>query len=278
MAKKDNCPPCEEGSPAWMTTYGDMVTLLLCFFVMLFATGKATPQEIQLILSAFSNSMGFFEGGQTLSKGRLEEMGMNLESLPSQTKGKSLARSRTQAQTIFKPEIQAKKVRITEDERGLVISLLGADYFEEGSAQRTPELEKALIKAASLLKTVDRFARIEGHAAAGEEARLSPDEDSPRRERTYANAWDLAGARSINSATFLQAQGVPPALMQVISYGSYRPLALEGDQGTPEAAAHNRRIDIVILPYESANRESGESNYRMPETRLPDEEYTGPEQ
>ncbi|MCB1139049.1 MAG: OmpA family protein, partial [Leptospiraceae bacterium] len=120
-------------------------------------------------------------------------------------------------------------------------------------------------------------ARIEGHAAAGEEARLVGDEDSPRRERTYANAWDLAGARAINSVTFLQAQGVTPSLMQVISYGSYRPLALEGDQGTPEAAAHNRRIDIVILPYESAGREEGESNYRMPETRLPDEEYTGPE-
>jgi chemotaxis protein MotB len=276
MARKQECPPCAEGSPAWMTTYGDMVTLLLCFFVMLFATGKATPQEIQLILSAFSNSMGFFEGGQTLSKGRLEEMGMNLESLPSQTKGKSLARSRTQAQTIFKPEIQAKKVRITEDERGLVISLLGADYFEEGSAQRTPELERALIKAGSLLKQVDRFSRIEGHAAAGEEARLIG-EEGPRRERSYSNAWDLAGARAINSATFLQAQGVPPALMQVISYGSYRPLALEGDQGTPEAAAHNRRIDIVILPYESAKREPGESNFRLPETRLPDEEYTGPE-
>lgn len=274
--KKKKCPPCEEGAPLWMTTYGDMVTLLLTFFVMIFATGKATPQEIQLILSAFTNSLGFFEGGQTLSKGRLEEMGMNLESLPSQTRGKSLARARTQATTIFKPEIQAKKVRVTEDERGLVISLIGADYFEPGSARLTSGLREALTKTGTLIEALDRFARIEGHAARGEEEAMTGTQEDGRPERQYLNSWDLASARSINAATYLQGEGINPALMQVISYGAYRPLAEEGDRGTPEAAAHNRRIDIVILPSKSVNRQPGESNYRLPETRLPGSEYISP--
>ena len=89
--KKQKCPECEEGSPLWMTTYSDMVTLLLCFFVLIYAVGKATPQEVQLILSAFNNSLGFFAGGQTLTKSRMEEMGLNIESLPSQTTGRSLS-------------------------------------------------------------------------------------------------------------------------------------------------------------------------------------------
>ena len=83
---------------------------------------------------------------------RLEEMGMNLESLPSQTVGRSLSRAKKQAQTIFKPEVKAKKVRITEDKRGLVISLVGADYFQPGSALLTPGIEEVLIKVGRAYK------------------------------------------------------------------------------------------------------------------------------
>ena len=249
MAKEEECEPCEAGAPLWMVTYGDMVTLLLCLFVMIYATGKAPPQEVRLILSAFSNSLGFFEGGQTLSKGRLEEMGMNLESLPSQTVGRSLSRSKREAKSVFKPEIKSKKVRITEDERGLIISLLGADYFQPGSALLTQSLRDVLLKAGGLIRNLDKFVRVEGHASSGEAGVQSGDGQSAQAERVYDNAWDLSSTRSVNVAYFLQSHGVNPSLMQTVGFGSYRPLALEGDQGTPEAAAHNRRIDIVILPY-----------------------------
>ncbi|MDH5657250.1 MAG: OmpA family protein, partial [Spirochaetia bacterium] len=219
MAKKAKCPPCEEGAPLWMQTYGDMVTLLLCLFILLFTTGKATPQEIQLILSAFNNSMGFFTGGQTLSRGRLEEMGLTVESLPSQTTGRSLARAKMQAKSIFKPEIKARKIRVTEDERGLVISLVGADYFQPGSALLTPAIEEVLRKSSGLLREIDRFIRVEGFAASGEDAALAASADMERSERGYVNSWDLAGARSINTVIFLQDQGVRPDLMQAVSFG-----------------------------------------------------------
>ncbi len=269
MARRKKEKKCEEGAPLWMTTYGDMVTLLLTFFVMVYAAGKATPQEIQLILSAFKNSLGFFDGGQTLSKGRMEEMGMNLESLPSSTTGHSLSRAKKMARDIFKPEIKAKRVRVTEDERGLVISLVGVDYFEPGSALLTPGMEETLRKASGLFKQLDRFVRVEGHAAKGEDAVLAGSSEGRRTERLYMNSWDLAGARSVNISIFLQDMGVKPSLLQAVSYGSYRPLALEGDQGTPEAAAHNRRVDLVVLPYKSPARSRSESEYRLPESRLP---------
>ena len=93
MAKK-KCKDCPKaGSPAWMTTYGDMVTLLLTFFVMLFTTARIDGREFKLILSAFQGALGIFDGGQTLQKGKLEEMGMSLESLPSQTRGRALSKA-----------------------------------------------------------------------------------------------------------------------------------------------------------------------------------------
>ncbi len=273
MAKKKKCPVPEAGAPLWMTTYGDMVTLLLTFFVMIYATGQSTPQEVQLILSAFNNSLGFFDGGQTLSKGRMEEMGMNLESLPSQTKGRSLSKAKQQAREIFKPEIESKKIAITEDERGIIISLVGADYFEPGSALLNPAIEEVLKKASLLFSDLDRFVRIEGHASAGEDSYLGGAGDTGRSERIYMNSWDLAGARAINISVYLQNQGVPPALLQAISYGQYRPQDLESEKGTPEARAHNRRVDLVILPYKDPARSETESEYRLPKERLPSHEY-----
>ncbi len=260
-----------------MVTYGDMVTLLLCLFVMIFATGKAPPQEVRLILSAFSNSLGFFEGGQTLSKGRLEEMGMNLESLPSQTVGRSLSRAKKQAKTIFKPEIKARKIRVTEDERGLVISLVGADYFRPGSALLTPAIESVLIKSAKLMRQLDRFTRVEGHASRGESQSLIGFQNAERRERTYRNDWDLSSARSINVVTFLQSYGVKSSLLQVMGYGYHRPLAkVERVDGTPEGDALNRRIDIVVLPYRSPTRSKGESGRGLPPTKIPGSEQRVP--
>lgn len=260
-----------------MVTYGDMVTLLLTFFVMVYAAGKATPQEIMIILSAFKSSLGFFDGGQTLSKGKLEEMGMTLESLPANAQGRSLSRAKKQARDIFKPEIKAKKINITEDERGLVISLIGMDYFEPGSAAITPALEKVLDKSALLFRELDRFIRIEGHASGGEGSVLTGGEDLVRSERVYMNSWDLAGARSIQVSTYLQDQGVRPSLLQAVSYGSYRPIVTYADQGTPEAAAHNRRVDLVIQPTKRPTRAASESGYGLPSSRLPGNENRMPD-
>ena len=128
-----------------MATYGDMVTLLLCFFILLFTIAKIEGREFRLILSPFRGSLGFFEGGQTLSKGKLEEMGMTLESLPSSEEGSSLSEAVQIATEVFKPEIKSKRVRVTEEERGLVISLVGSDNFEPGSARLTQQIKATLV-------------------------------------------------------------------------------------------------------------------------------------
>lgn len=260
-----------------MTTYGDMVTLLLCLFVMIYATGKVPPTEVRLILSAFANSLGFFEGGQTLSKGKMEEMGMNLESLPSQTMGRSLSTAKKQAQSIFEPEIRSKKIKVKEDERGLVISLVGMDYFQPGSALLTPAIENVLQKSVPLFKSLDKFVRIEGYASSGEDEILIRNRQMGREERAYQNSWDLSAARAINITVFLQNYGVPPDLLQSVGYGSFRPLALEGEPGTPEAAAFNRRVDLVVLPYKAPRRSEKESGNQLPTTRLPGHESLIPD-
>jgi chemotaxis protein MotB len=268
---KEKCPACIQKVPEYMLTYGDMVTLLLCFFVMLYTTGKTNFKEMQIILSVFKSATGFFEGGQTLSKGNLEEMGMNIESLPAQTKGRTISKAKNQATQMFKSEIKEGKIKITEDERGLVISLVGADYFNPGSAILLPPTRETLKKVASLIRELDRFVKVEGHS---DEDAVLPGTNEGKEERSYINNWDLAAARAVNATVFLINSGkLDPSTLQAVSYGSGRPLAVE-NEGTPEAKAYNRRIDIVILTEKSTKRKPSESNYRLPKSKLPNTENT----
>lgn len=271
MSKKQKCPECVQKVAEYMLTYGDMVTLLLCFFILLYTTAKNDARHMQIILSAFQTTTGIFGGGQTMTKGPMEEMGMNIESLPSQTVGKSLSKSKQNATQIFKPEVEAGKVRVSEDERGLVISLVGADYFYPGSAMLTPSIKDTLAKAAGLIKGLERFVRVEGHS---DRDSINPIMNPGREERLYINSWDLAASRAVNATVFMiQAEDIEPSWFQSVSFGSYRPLIVE-NEGTPEAKAFNRRIDIVILTERSARRKSNESNFGLPGSRVPMMETT----
>ena len=146
MALKRKKKKGSAGSPAYMTTWGDLNSLLLTFFILMFNISEITEKELQLILSQFRGSFGMEPGGKTLEKGVLAEMGSTIESMPSSRAGKSLDRGIKQAMSILKPEIQAKKVRVREDERGIVISLASDAYFEPGSPDLNMEALDVLKK------------------------------------------------------------------------------------------------------------------------------------
>ncbi|HPM72404.1 MAG TPA: flagellar motor protein MotB, partial [Spirochaetales bacterium] len=112
------------GTGEWIVTYSDMVTLLLCFFVALFDTTEVDVVQLNQMISSLNNiGMGASTGGNTLSVGRMAELGNSINSLPSMEKGKMLATAKKKAVSLFQPEIKSNKVRVSSDERGLVISL-----------------------------------------------------------------------------------------------------------------------------------------------------------
>ena len=134
MGKKAKEP--EKPSTAWQGTYGDMITLMLCFFVMLY-----NPSEVDVTqLATITQSLQMQEtestsGGLSLSAGQLSDLGNNINSLPSLEKGKSLGLEKKKAVSLFAPDVKTNKITITSDERGLVITLLSDNFFEEGSAE-----------------------------------------------------------------------------------------------------------------------------------------------
>lgn len=227
------------GTPAWMVTYSDMTTLLLTFFVVMFTVATVEESEIRLLLSAFKG-LGPLSGGNTfttVSVNKLAEMGNNVMALPSSRRGKSFDNAAKLAVSIFSPEIKSKKVRITEDERGLVISLSADAFFATASDEvNIEEARKTLQNVSGLLRSEameGRKFRIEGHA-----------DNTPTDSERWRSNWELSTDRALNVLYYLKDFGVDEKRLQVAGFGDTVPLM---PNDTKEGRAYNRRVDIVIL-------------------------------
>jgi len=218
-----------EGTPDWMVTYGDMTTLLLTFFIFMFTTAEINGYKLQLILAAFQG-LGAYSGGNTLQQGKLAELGNTVMSLPSMQAGRALDKARRAATALFEPEIKSKKVRITEDERGLVITLASDAYFRPASAELNIEASRELLQKISTLlsskELANRKFRIEGHTG------------------PWPSNWELSTARATNVLHYLVDFGVNENQFQVMGLGDTQPLM---SNDTPEGRAYNRRVDIIVL-------------------------------
>jgi len=235
--KAKKCPKCEQIVPEYMLTYGDMVTLLLTFFVLLYSPPIEEGARIKLILASFSG-LGIQTGGNTLQSGKLAELGNNIMALPSMDNGRAMSTARKRAISAFQPEIKTKKIRIKEDERGLVISLAADSFFKPGTADIDIEqARETLQKAAMLLNSedlTDKIFRVEGHTDA-----TPTGPDSP-----WPSNWELSTARSTNVLHYLVDFGANENQFQVAGFADTVPLASEE---TEEGRAYNRRVDIIIL-------------------------------
>lgn len=238
---EQKCPDCPPpGLPAWLGTYGDMVTLLLTFFVALMGTKNPPGQQMQLILSAFDGSLGKLDGGETLSKGVLVEMGNTVESLPSTTEGSGLNRSIQKVSDLFKPEIKSQKVRIEEVTKGYKIILASDFFFRSGSAEIDyEEGVETLRKVGLAIAASTPGTRLEviGHTDQGA---ILPTTALAQR---FASNWELSTARASTVVRYLVDFGTDPARFIAEGRAEYQPIE---SNDTPEGRAYNRRVEIYI--------------------------------
>ena len=237
MGKKSKEP--EKPSAAWQGTYGDMITLMLCFFVMLYNPSEIDPTQLATITQSLQmNETETTSGGMSLSAGRLSDLGNNINSLPSLEKGKSLGLAKKKAVSLFAPDIKSNKITITSDERGLVITLASDSFFEEGSATlNIDQTRDTLLRLSEFFKSDDmkkRRFRIEGHT----------DNTPVAYDSEFLSNWELSTARSTNVLHYLADYGVNENQFSVAGYADTRP---KFSNDTPEAKAYNRRVDIIIL-------------------------------
>lgn len=224
-------------TPEWLVTYGDMTTLLLAFFIILFTFATVDGHEIRLILSAFPG-LGTLSGGNTLEEGVLPELGSIVLSLPANTRNRQLDEARVSLRTQTLGQLQTKNVVFREEERGLVVSLAADLYYPPASAElNIDEARDVLQNIAAVLGSNEyagRTIRIEGHT------------DSIPADPVdgWESNWDLSAARAINVLRYLADYGVNETHLQIMGLANTQPIA---DNNTVQGRAANRRVDIVIL-------------------------------
>jgi len=210
--------------------------LMLCFFVMLYNPTEVDIVEVNQMVASLNGDPT--AGGQSLSSGRLADLGNTVNSMPSMEKGKSLGLAVKRAVSLFAPDVKSNRISITSDERGLVISLASDSFFAPGSA--TLDMEQA---RDSLLRLSQYFLaqeglenrrfRIEGHT----------DNVAPNAALWPSN-WELSTARATNVLHYLTDFGADEYRFSVAGYADTQP---KYSNDTPEGQAYNRRVDIIIL-------------------------------
>ena len=237
MGKKAKQP--EKPSTAWLGTYGDMITLMLCFFVMLYNPSEVDVTQMATITQSLQmQETDTTSGGLSLSAGQLSDLGNNINSLPSLEKGKSLGMAKKKAVSLFAPDVKSNKITITSDERGLIITLLSDNFFEEGSAElNINDTRETLLRLADFFRSDElkgRRFRIEGHT-----------DNTPVTENSkFPSNWELSATRAVNVLHYLADYGVRENDFSVAGYSDTRP---KFSNDTAEGRAYNRRVDIIIL-------------------------------
>lgn len=226
------------GSPEWMTTYGDMVTLLLTFFVLLFAMSEIDVQKFKSVISSFQGSIGVFESGTDITDTEYItdfssiEVNKEIEELESFKKLMEIIEGYLE-QTNMENEILVEL-----DNKGLVLRFKDNVLFDSGRADVKKNGETTLIFIADILNQkefVDKSIRVEGHT----------DSDPIILPNKFPTNWELSVTRASNVVRFLiERASVSPDRLSAAGYGQYKPIVPNTNE---ESKSKNRRVDIVIL-------------------------------
>lgn len=215
----------------WLTTYSDMVTLLLTFFVLLFSFSEIDAQKFRSIMSSFQGGAGVLEGGTSLN---LDENLGSTEGLLEEDLEKLKDILEEYAESIGLGE----EIILSVEERGLVIRFMDNVFFDSGKADLKPESKEILKSIAEILNREefkDKFIKIEGHT----------DTDPILYSKKYPTNWELSVIRATNVLRYLvEEENIEGNRISSSGYSYYRPIA---PNDTRENKAKNRRVDIVIL-------------------------------
>jgi chemotaxis protein MotB len=263
-----------ENHERWLVSYADMVTLLMCLFIVLFAMSQVDKAKFAALSSGLSASFG---APITVLPGTSPEASV-LDALPAAVDiaagiapGDKAEQSEVDAAAAQAAAERAKRVaaeaasaydnlaetrdkidaaltaagfsgaaRYEIDERGLVVHIVAdAVLFDAEEAVLRPEGRAILDAVAPTLINLPNVLRVEGHANHLPVTRGGP----------WPSNWELSGYRASTVLRHLGADGVPEPRMSATGYSSTRPLVPETD---PNALSVNRRVDIVVLSTASA--------------------------
>jgi len=229
------------GMERWLLTYSDLITLLMIFFVVMYALSSINSKKFQAIAVSLARAMG---GGQSVltNPGASLVPGLSGEDLEKElAETNELERIKNELQAYIDQNGLNGKVTVNIEERGVVLSFQEVALFPLGSARLTPTARNLIVKVGQILLKTTQFIRVEGHT-----------DDLPINTREFPSNWELSVARSTSVVQeLIHELNFPPQRLSATGYGEFRP---REPNDSVDNRQKNRRVDIVVLrsKYETA--------------------------
>ncbi|MDR1580928.1 MAG: OmpA family protein [Synergistaceae bacterium] len=217
-----------------------MVTLLLCFFVLLYSFSTLDAKKFEAAAASLQNAFNIQSGGATTS-----DMGAVMEGSLREHQGETTRPTESNqtytsnrilalVQKALKDELNGEGVSVFISDRGVVVALSEQMLFEEGSAKLRPEALRILYKIGGVLEKLPNDISVEGHTDSGVPARS-----------IYIDNWGLSSARASRVTAYLdETIEIPQKRLRAVGMGASSPIVPNVSE---ENMKLNRRVDIVIL-------------------------------
>ncbi|MNO89866.1 Chemotaxis protein LafU [compost metagenome] len=253
----------------WMITYADLITLLLIFFVVMYAMSRLDVEKYDIVTQSlqltFKSGDSLIEKGTGIlgtedqydfknppsDQGNNENGAVGNDSdanseddstkpltdreLAFRKQEEDLQNLMKRIQTYVKDNQLEDQIHVNDLPKGISITLSDRFLFDTGKAELKSGSAKTLSKLASLFSDLDTAISIEGHT----------DSEPIVRASTYKDNWELSGARALSVLRyFIDKEKLDPNGFQYAGYADTRPAA---DNSTAQGRAKNRRVEITVL-------------------------------
>ena len=236
MAKKNKCPECPKCLPGWLQTFGDLMSLLLTFFVLLLSMSTMDTKKVSEAIGSLSLALSVLEGGIKTEISKKNVTATPIEETIDTADEVNLL-SRTVVE--FNEMTQAADgpvVSLEESEEGFIIRLPANLLFERGGYEVENEDAKLFLKRIALI--IDQLPN-DVHIS----ARGHTDND-PYKGKVFRDNWGLSSARGASVVRELISDGVNPNRLSASGHAEFDPIA---SNVTEEGKAQNRRVDLYFF-------------------------------
>lgn len=230
--KKEKQEECPAGAPAWMTTYSDLVTLLLTFFVLLLSMANMDPVKFLQASSSMQDAFGMHKEPAHV------EFAIPVLPSPPITQFSPVQQQVTQkVYDKVKSQIDSMRLNnnvgvIENDDESIILRINDSVLFNPKQSRIMPQSYAILRTVADIIRPLPMDLRIEGHT-----------DDQRVTESRFGN-WDLSVARSVSVLRFFtQSDLLPLDRMSAVGYGKDRPIVPNSNE---EQRAKNRRVDFFL--------------------------------
>jgi chemotaxis protein MotB len=210
-----------------MLTYGDVMTLLLTFFVLLLSFSSVQEAKFQEAASALQAALGVLKSQESVldhaAPQKAQEASVGLEEIEGQM---------SEIVEIVRSEELSDDVDVIPTRHGYTLRISSPVLFDLASAEIRPQGAGLLSRLADYLLQFEYPIRIEGHT-----------DNLPIRTERYPSNWELSTARALSVLKLMNERGIVPTRLSAVGYGEFKPL-LEND--TPERRQVNRRVELYV--------------------------------